>query len=273
MSPIGTCSAITTYAARIAARIAFAPLGVSATADEVRGLVKSGVVASLSVGFDPLDGEPLDPRRPRGGHRFTRWQLLEASFVSVPADIGAIVTARSVRSMISADARRKLGEALDAHRTAGSLYRDCLRAHQRCVRVVQGLAAADGVPKGTAAAYAETLDRYDRALRLHLRAADEHERAGEMLRGILDDNGGDIGSDTKLIQTSSGTGQSSGSDGGRAAPCRPVWDGENVVAFAHQMRNHIVADALARSAAYRPGSPSLSYAERQRELQALAPRS
>jgi HK97 family phage prohead protease len=63
--PVGKASAITVGVDKITARVNFAPTGISALADEVRGLVKSGVISSLSVGFDPRDGEPLDPKRPR----------------------------------------------------------------------------------------------------------------------------------------------------------------------------------------------------------------
>ena len=49
----------------------------------------------MSISFDPLDGEPLDPRKPRGGQRFVDWELLELSAVSVPSDVGAVVTARA----------------------------------------------------------------------------------------------------------------------------------------------------------------------------------
>ncbi len=76
----------------------FAPEGTSPRADEIRNLVKAGIVRNMSIGFDPIDMEPLDPRNPRGGQRITRCELLEISFVSVPADTGAVVTARAGRS-------------------------------------------------------------------------------------------------------------------------------------------------------------------------------
>lgn len=93
--PIGNVEDIVVGRDNITARIRFAPLGISAKADEIRGLTKAGVIRSVSVGFDPTDGEPLDAKKPRGGQHFTEWELLELSFVSVPADPGATVTARA----------------------------------------------------------------------------------------------------------------------------------------------------------------------------------
>lgn len=95
MAPVARAEDVRADGEAIAARAIFAPAGISAKADEIRGLVKAGIINAVSVGFDPLDGEPLDPKRPRGGQRFTRWELLECSFVSVPADPGAMVTARA----------------------------------------------------------------------------------------------------------------------------------------------------------------------------------
>ena len=93
--PVGTAEGIRVDGDTIIARVRFAPLGISEVDDRTRGLVKSGVIGAVSVGFEPTDGEPLDPARPRGGQRFTGWELLECSFVSVPADTGAVVTARA----------------------------------------------------------------------------------------------------------------------------------------------------------------------------------
>jgi HK97 family phage prohead protease len=92
--PVAKASDIAADNDAVSARITFPPAGISPKADEIRGLVKAGVINAVSVGFDPLDSVPLDPKRPRGGQRITQWELLEASFVSVPADPGAAVIAR-----------------------------------------------------------------------------------------------------------------------------------------------------------------------------------
>jgi phage head maturation protease len=83
MSPVGIAVAIGVVDDKLAARIRFADVGVSQRADEVRALVKSGVIRGISIGFDAIEGEPIDKARPRGGQRFTKVELLECSFVSV----------------------------------------------------------------------------------------------------------------------------------------------------------------------------------------------
>lgn len=109
--PVARASDIRVSGNDITAKITFAPRGVSLKADEVRGLVKSGVISAVSVGFDPIDGEPLDPRKPYGGKRYTEWELLECSFVSVPADTGAVVTARdNERGEMTTEAQTTNGE-------------------------------------------------------------------------------------------------------------------------------------------------------------------
>ena len=110
--PVGNAENVRVEGDKIVARVRFAPTGISEVADRTRGLVKSGVIQAVSVGFEPLDGLPLDPAKPRGGQRFTKWDLLEFSFVSVPADTGAIVTARA------ADASKEPAMAASRKRTS-----------------------------------------------------------------------------------------------------------------------------------------------------------
>jgi HK97 family phage prohead protease len=94
--PVGRSEQITIEAEEIVSRVRFPPAGISHRADECRGLTKSGFINGVSVGFDPEDGEPLDPRNPRGGMRITEWDLIELSFCCVPVDTDALVTARAL---------------------------------------------------------------------------------------------------------------------------------------------------------------------------------
>lgn len=95
--PIGNVENIVVGPDQISARAVFAPEGISHKADEICGLTKAGVIRAVSVGFDPIDMEPLDPKKPRGGQRIAAWDLLELSFVSLGADVAALVTARQHR--------------------------------------------------------------------------------------------------------------------------------------------------------------------------------
>jgi len=95
--PVGNNENIAVSNDGIRALTRFAPLGISAKADEIRGLVKAGVIRAVSVSFDPIEGTPLDPKKPKGGQRYVKWELLECSFVSVPADTTAIVAARALK--------------------------------------------------------------------------------------------------------------------------------------------------------------------------------
>ena len=92
--PIARAIEIGVVDGRLQALVQFPPEGVSAKADEVYGLVKAGVVNATSVGFMPMDAEPMDKGQPYKGQRFLRSELMEFSFVSVPANRGATVVAR-----------------------------------------------------------------------------------------------------------------------------------------------------------------------------------
>lgn len=94
--PIGNGEDIEIDGDRITSRTVFAPAGIDPTADRICGLVKAGVIRAVSVGIDPIEAEPLDPARPKGGKRVRKWELLEYSYCSIPVDATALVTERSV---------------------------------------------------------------------------------------------------------------------------------------------------------------------------------
>ena len=73
-----------------------APPGTTRTADDVRRLIEADLLAAVSVGFRSIESEPIDPKRPAAGTRYTRQELLETSIVSVPANPSALHLARSL---------------------------------------------------------------------------------------------------------------------------------------------------------------------------------
>jgi HK97 family phage prohead protease len=97
--PIGRWPEIGVVGGRLEALGEFPPEGVSERADLYCGLVKSGVVSAVSIGFCPISGEPIRG----GGWRHTKWELVELSLVSVPANPAALITERSYRSRHAAD--------------------------------------------------------------------------------------------------------------------------------------------------------------------------
>lgn len=88
--PIGIWPQVEVRNGRLEALGEFAPEGVSEVADEYCRLAKAGVVKAVSVGFISLASEPLK----NGGRRYTAWELVEMSLVSVPANPNALVTER-----------------------------------------------------------------------------------------------------------------------------------------------------------------------------------
>ena len=68
------------------------PLGASRTADEFCALAKAGVLSAVSVGFRPIDAEPIKNGR---GVLWKAWELLELSLVAVPSNPNAVVMERA----------------------------------------------------------------------------------------------------------------------------------------------------------------------------------
>lgn len=85
--------------------------------DYIRGLVAAKVLRSVSIGFMPLDGgtrqaskADIDRYGPGVNRVFNKWQLLEVSIVSVPANQDALITAVS-KGFVTRTAVERFGRA------------------------------------------------------------------------------------------------------------------------------------------------------------------
>jgi HK97 family phage prohead protease len=102
----------------------FPPPGTSQKADEVCRLAKEGTLDSVSIGFEPIEVEPADQKTyPRGAKIVTRSELLECSWVSVPADRGAKVVERKHRRSLADRLDEIQGHVWDAQNHHDDLAR------------------------------------------------------------------------------------------------------------------------------------------------------
>lgn len=94
--PIGRWENVRIESQRLVARLVLAAKGTSQRIDELIGLVEQGVLRAVSVGFRPVESEPIDKSQPYKGTRYTKQELLETSLVSVPANPAALALAKSM---------------------------------------------------------------------------------------------------------------------------------------------------------------------------------
>ena len=95
--PIGTWANLRVEGGKLLGRLVLAAKGTSDRIDELRGLLEQGILRAVSVGFRPLDSDPIDPKQPWGAQRYKKMELLECSLVSVPANPAAIALAKSLK--------------------------------------------------------------------------------------------------------------------------------------------------------------------------------
>ncbi|WP_371423285.1 HK97 family phage prohead protease [Tardiphaga sp.] len=96
-TPIARATEIGVSGGKLSARVRWPPPGISAKADEIRGLVKAGIISAVSIGFNPIQTIPLDKSNPKKGpQKYVRCELGEFSFVSVPANPNALVVQRAL---------------------------------------------------------------------------------------------------------------------------------------------------------------------------------
>lgn len=94
--PIAKTIDISIKDGKLQATVQFPPEGDDEDSDWVYGKIKAGLVNATSIGFIPKDYEPLDPKSPWGGYKFKTSELLEFSFVSIPANSGCLIVGRSL---------------------------------------------------------------------------------------------------------------------------------------------------------------------------------
>lgn len=100
--PVGSVikAKITKAGIEVTCRIAqvLRPAGLVARLEEAWESVKAGLVRGLSIGFSPIEYSFMD----NGGVRFTQWEWMELSLVTIPANQEAGIT--SIKSMLSSAA-------------------------------------------------------------------------------------------------------------------------------------------------------------------------
>ncbi len=97
-SPIARCVELVTFEGRMEAVAEFPPEGVSEQSDRVLRMIRAGILNAVSVGLNPLENgvEWLDPKNPFKGVRYTKTEMLEFSFVSIPMNAQALIIQRSL---------------------------------------------------------------------------------------------------------------------------------------------------------------------------------
>lgn len=90
-APVARCLELVKRGGQTEALVEFYAEGLDPTADRICKLVKAGAISGVSVGFNPLEVKPLAS----GGFEFSACELLEFSFVSIPAQADALVVQRS----------------------------------------------------------------------------------------------------------------------------------------------------------------------------------
>jgi HK97 family phage major capsid protein/HK97 family phage prohead protease len=112
--PIGKWHDVAVKDGQLRGRLELMP-AVSDRLREIQAAVAAGVLRAVSVGFRPMDMEPLEDSKD-GGFRFTKSELVECSLVSVPANPNALSIAKAIG--LSRDTQRLIfGELADDGQT------------------------------------------------------------------------------------------------------------------------------------------------------------
>jgi HK97 family phage prohead protease len=97
--PIGKWKELHVEKGALRGNLELAPAGTSARIDELRNLIEAGILKAVSVGFQPLEKQPMDEKADRffGPFKYLKQELVECSLVSVPANPNALAVAKSLK--------------------------------------------------------------------------------------------------------------------------------------------------------------------------------
>lgn len=113
--PIAKCIEIVVRNGRIEALVQFPPEGEDDEADRYYAKIKFGSVSGISIGFAPIEMEPLDRSNPKKGpQKYLKAELLEFSFTPVPANRGSLVIERGAGAVWKVGASLNLSASDEA---------------------------------------------------------------------------------------------------------------------------------------------------------------
>lgn len=122
-SPIARAVNIGISAGCLECEIEFPPPGTSALSDQIYGLIRADIIKGVSIGFQPVESQPLDKGNPvKGPQRYTRSELWEISICTVPSNPDGCVTWKfaqgdqRARHKFEVDALRKAGREAERRR-------------------------------------------------------------------------------------------------------------------------------------------------------------
>lgn len=88
--PVGRWKNVRISGKQLLGTLELAAQGTSAFIDTIRSLIEQKILKAVSVGFSPIEYEPIDDKQPWAGIKFTKQELHEVSVVAVPANANAL---------------------------------------------------------------------------------------------------------------------------------------------------------------------------------------
>jgi HK97 family phage prohead protease len=138
--PIGKSANVRVEDGALKCDIEFAP---TATAQECEKLVRGGFVNTVSAGFLPLEYTGRKDEAHPYGIAYTKQELLEVSFVAVPANPEAAIEAREVRDAGAEEQMQAMKACTDASKACAEACSKVVDACNQVIAKLQEDAAED----------------------------------------------------------------------------------------------------------------------------------